>query len=159
MFIIDQSFQEITMKFKLLSCIFVCLFFSILSNKSYAIETADESKKEYEFVGRHFVASYYGCDVVALSNFRELKEIIKKASMAAGAQVLGESDYVFPPSGYTMVALLSESHASIHTYPEKQSCFVDLFTCGVNCSAEKFDEVLRDYLKPTSSSREFLVRK
>ena len=58
-----------------------------------------------------------------------------------------------------MVLLLSESHASIHTYPEYNSCFVDLFTCGQKCSAEKFDMYLREYLKPKQTDSRIQVRK
>jgi S-adenosylmethionine/arginine decarboxylase-like enzyme len=58
----------------------------------------------------------------------------------------------------TMVFLLSESHASIHTYPEHGACFVDLFTCGNKCSGEKFDQALREYLKPAHVTARVLIR-
>jgi S-adenosylmethionine/arginine decarboxylase-like enzyme len=58
----------------------------------------------------------------------------------------------------TAVLLLAESHASIHTYPEHQACFVDLFTCGRACSAERFDAVLRQYLRPASVQRRTMLR-
>ena len=38
----------------------------------------------------------------------------------------------FEPQGITAVALLSESHISIHTWPEDGSCAVDVYTCGSN---------------------------
>ena len=38
----------------------------------------------------------------------------------------------FEPQGITAVALLSESHISIHTWPEDSSCAVDVYTCGDN---------------------------
>ena len=107
-----------------------------------------EQPVEYQFIGRHFLASYYGCDEQALRDIHKLPEVMKEGVAASGATLLDASLYIFPPDGMTMVLLLSESHASIHTYPEHGSCFVDFFTCGTSCSAEKFDEVLRDYLKP-----------
>ena len=39
----------------------------------------------------------------------------------------------FLPSGFSAVLLLSESHTSVHTYPEKNALFADAFTCGTNC--------------------------
>lgn len=73
---------------------------------------------------------------------------MNRAVKASGATVLNATAHVFPPNGLTAVYLLSESHASIHTYPEHRACFVDLFTCGDHCSADKFHEELQSYLKP-----------
>ena len=41
----------------------------------------------------------------------------------------------FEPHGVTMIAVLSESHASFHTFPETGDIFVGLFTCG-HCDPE-----------------------
>ena len=39
-------------------------------------------------------------------------------------------DKRFEPHGVTVLALLAESHASIHSYPERGAMFVDVFTGG-----------------------------
>lgn len=103
---------------------------------------------EYQFVGRHLMASYKACDHQALINIDGLKRAMLEAVNASGAHLLDSCDYVFAGNGVTSVLLLSESHASIHTYPEYNSCFVDIFTCGTKCSQEQFHEVLKKYLKP-----------
>jgi S-adenosylmethionine/arginine decarboxylase-like enzyme len=59
----------------------------------------------------------------------------------------------------TGLALLCESHASIHTYPEHNACFVDLFTCGENCDWEKFESVMVSFLEPLKIEIEIKVRK
>lgn len=47
------------------------------------------------------------------------------------AEILDESFHKFPgEGGYTYLALLSTSHFSIHTWPEKNCCAVDMFSCG-----------------------------
>lgn len=102
----------------------------------------------HPFAGRHLVVSYLGCDVGALSDHRGLVSAMRSAVKASGAELLKTSEHVFSEGGFTAVMLLSESHASVHTYPEFAACFVDLFTCGYNCKGEKFDEVLRAYLRP-----------
>lgn len=104
--------------------------------------------EEYQFKGKHFMASYLDCDEEAMENIEALKEAFAEAARASHATILETSFYKFDPSGLTMVLLLSESHASIHTYPEHHACFVDLFTCGDKCSSSEFDAVLRRYLKP-----------
>jgi len=113
----------------------------------------------FQFVGRHLIAQYYDCDPSALENVKMVSQKMREAVKASGAHLLKESEYFFPPNAMTMVLLLSESHASIHTYPEHRACFVDLFTCGVTCSAEKFDAVLRDYLKPGRVESNIIARK
>lgn len=103
---------------------------------------------QYQFFGRHMIAQYYDCDMDALNNIQKLKEVMKIATQASGAQILQSVEHSFDPAGFTMVLLLSESHASIHTYPEHRSCFIDFFTCGHHCSAEKFEAILRNWLSP-----------
>ena len=44
--------------------------------------------------------------------------------------LLDISAHKFQPQGVTIVALLSESHISIHTWPENGSAALDVFTCG-----------------------------
>src|SRR5205807_611048 len=100
------------------------------------------AEEVFEFKGSHFIASYLDCDQAALTDVDALTSAMEDAARASGATILKTAAHVFPPNGLTMVILLSESHASIHTYPEFGACFVDLFTCGTKCSAQKFHEVL-----------------
>lgn len=134
-----------------------CCLYLLLCLGFLGLELSAE-ESNYEFSGRHFVASYTGCDHAALSNIDALKKAFLGAVCESGATLLESVDYVFPPEGLTMVALLSESHASIHTYPEHDACFVDLFTCGTRCQAEKFDEALQRYLQPKDVSHKILIR-
>jgi S-adenosylmethionine decarboxylase len=114
--------------------------------------------EEFLFRGKHFIASYLDCNPEALADCQELIQVIDQAVHASGATILNQSHYLFPPNGLTIVYLLSESHASLHTYPEHGSCFVDLFTCGDHCSSEKFDQVLREYLQPKTVNARLLIR-
>ncbi len=133
--------------------IFCCLVFSI----AYATDNQQESSP-YQFKGVHFLVSYCDCDSQALSDVEGLTVAMNCAVEQCGATILDRCSWVFPPNGLTMVFLLSESHASIHTYPEHDACFVDLFTCGENCSAEKFDAAMRAYLKPKYVNQRTLIR-
>ena len=120
--------------------------------------SSDIATVDFEFVGRHMMASYVGCDPDALRDFDALEMAMQQAVEASGATLLTSARHVFPPDGLTIVMLLSESHASIHTYPEHNSCFVDLFTCGLDCRAEEFDAMLRDYLRPAESNATTWIR-
>jgi len=112
----------------------------------------------FDFVGRHFLASYLDCDPAALRNHAGLRKALRDAVLAAGATIMGATEHIYQPQGYTLVLMLSESHTSIHTYPEHNACFVDLFTCGTACHPEPFDAVLREYLRPASCEVKVLLR-
>ena len=113
---------------------------------------------QYEFKGNHFIASYLDCNFAALTDIKGLKKAMETAVLSSGATILNMVDHQFDPNGYTSAYILSESHATIHTYPEHKSCFVDLFTCGDHCSYEKFDHVLCQYLNPKSVKYEVIKR-
>lgn len=120
--------------------------------------SVDNLARHYEYYGRHLMANYVGCDPAAIADNAGLKAVLESAVKAAGATLLNSVDYAFTPQGMTAVMLLSESHASIHVYPEHLACFVDLFTCGRGCSVQKFDETLREYLRPQHVQRRTLLR-
>ena len=46
------------------------------------------------------------------------------------APYLDISSHKFDPHGVTAIALLAESHISIHTWPENGMAVCDVFTCG-----------------------------
>ncbi len=116
------------------------------------------SAEEHQFAGRHLLSSYLDCDASVLSNVGNLLAAMTSAVEASGATLLKTSYHVFPEGGMTAVMLLSESHASIHTYPEHKACFVDIFTCGDTCRPEEFDRVLQDILRPAQVARKILTR-
>lgn len=122
------------------------------------IGNLDSEDLTYNFFGKHFLASYMDCDTAALSDIDGLIAAMDAAVRASGATILAKTPYIFPPDGLTLVYLLSESHASLHTYPEHGACFVDLFTCGDHCSAEKFDKIFRAYLKPKKVNARLFLR-
>ena len=117
-----------------------------------------KTEEQYLFEGIHYLASYKECNKARLCDCEEVCQVLLRAVEASGACVLDYSSYVFPPNGFTMVVLLSESHASIHTYPEWGACFVDLFTCGTHCSYQDFEKVLEEYLEPGRFESRIMTR-
>lgn len=63
--------------------------------------------------------------------------VIKSAADIAKSSLLREVSFKFNPQGVTALALLAESHISIHTWPERGYAAVDIFTCGDHCEPEK----------------------
>ena len=64
---------------------------------------------------------------------------IYKIAKAASVTVLEISKYKFEPQGFTILALLAESHISFHTFPEKGIISFDFFTCGKISPSIVFD--------------------
>ena len=58
------------------------------------------------------------------------EKIIYEIAKAAEVTILNISKYKFEPQGFTILALLAESHISFHTFPEKGIISFDFFTCG-----------------------------
>jgi spermidine synthase len=58
------------------------------------------------------------------------EKIINDIAKAAKVTILNISKYKFEPQGFTILALLAESHISFHTFPEKGIISFDFFTCG-----------------------------
>lgn len=137
------------MRSRFLMPFFVCILLYVVPSQ------ADEL---YDFMGHHLVTSYMGCDQKSLIDLEMLELVMEEAVKASGATILSSSKYIFPENGLTMVFLLSESHASIHTYPEHGACFIDLFTCGDTCDEKKFESVLLEYLQPSQINRKLLHR-
>jgi len=121
-------------------------------------KSSTENGSSYRFEGQHLLASYSACNPERLTDIEGLLDAFKKATVAAGATILAENHHLFPPQGLTALLLLSESHASLHTYPEHGSCFADLFTCGANCNPEIFHQLMQDYLKPQQVQGKTILR-
>ncbi len=81
-------------------------------------------------LGRHILAEIYECDVDVLDDIRELQSILTEAAERSGAEVIDSSFRKFDPYGVSGVVIISESHLTIHTWPEYGYAAVDLFTCG-----------------------------
>lgn len=112
----------------------------------------------YDFAGRHLVASFLNCDLKRLLDTKGLLEAMHASITNCGATLLSSQHHLFENGGVTAVMLLSESHASIHTYPEHGACFVDIFTCGSTCDPHKFDVTLRSYLLPAVVASQTIFR-
>ncbi|ADL07919.1 adenosylmethionine decarboxylase [Thermosediminibacter oceani] len=97
-------------------------------------------------LGRHILAEIYDCDPNVLNDRDLIEEIMVKAALEAGAEVREVAFHKFSPQGVSGVVVISESHLTVHTWPELGYAAVDVFTCGdkvnpwdaCNYIAEKF---------------------
>lgn len=103
---------------------------------------------DYEFDGRHVIADLYDVSDDAISNEELILAGLLAGIARSGATVCGMQSKRFEPAGLTAVYLLSESHVSVHTYPEQNALFLDAFTCGQRCQPEEIVKALVDALGP-----------
>ena len=96
---------------------------------------------------KHFLLELYKCDYEKLNDESFLRCTLNRASKLANATVLNLISNKFEPHGVTAIALLAESHISIHTWPESKYSAVDIFTCGQNMVPELASQYLIEALK------------
>lgn len=99
--------------------------------------------------GRHVTMDLREVDFDKLNDPTFLRDAMLEAADRCGATVVGENFIQFSPQGVTGVLVLSESHLSIHTYPEEGFAAVDCYTCGYTVDPE----VACDYLKEVLGGR------
>ena len=100
--------------------------------KKIDIDAEQGNDNLYDFLGVHLLLELYGCNREKLNDELYLRCQLNAAAKLANASVLNIMSNKFEPFGVTAIALLAESHLSIHTWPESQYSAIDIFTCGRN---------------------------
>ena len=81
-------------------------------------------------LGSHILIEAYDCDPEILDDIEVVEETMVDAALKAGAEVREVAFHKFSPQGVSGVVVISESHLSVHTWPEFGYAAVDVFTCG-----------------------------
>ncbi|MBO8162212.1 MAG: adenosylmethionine decarboxylase [Brevibacillus sp.] len=113
---------------------------------------------EYSTFGRHVAIDTWGVQFDLLNDAEFLKRQMVEAAEACGATVLGVQAKQFSPQGATVLVLLSESHLSIHTYPERGFAALDCYTCGETVDPQIAIDYLISVLKPEKVYAKKLIR-
>ncbi len=113
---------------------------------------------EYSTFGRHVAMDAWGVKFEHLNDVDSLKEHMIQAAKACGATILSTQAQKFDPQGVTVLVMLSESHLSIHTYPEKGFAALDCYTCGYTVDPMVAIQYMLDVLKPTRTDSKVLKR-
>ena len=83
------------------------------------------------------------------------ESVIHKIAKAAEVTVLEISKHKFEPQGFTILALLAESHISFHTFPEKGIISFDFFTCGKVSPSIALEIVKKEFKHKRIVKKEF----
>ena len=93
-------------------------------------------------VGEHITLDIIGTKKEYSPSFYE--KLVYKIAKKAKVTVLEIAKYKFEPQGFTLVALLAESHISFHTFPEKGIISFDFFTCAKISPAVALDVIKKE---------------
>ena len=79
---------------------------------------------------RHCILELWGCHEAFLVDRHFIEKVMVNVALETGAEVRETTFHAFTPQGVSGVVIISESHLSIHTFPEHGYAGVDIFTCG-----------------------------
>ena len=119
----------------------------------------DEDRKDFfierdgvRYAGNHLIIDLFGAK--RLDDLNHVEDTLKKCVDTAGASLLHIHLHHFTPNGgVSGVAVLSESHISIHSWPEADYAALDVFMCG-----EARPELCVDVLRDAFEAREVVVK-
>ena len=127
-------------------------------SKNNPILRTFSNDEELSHQSKHLLLELYRCDYEKLNDESFLRCTLNRASKLAKATVLNLISNKFEPQGVTAIALLAESHISIHTWPESNYSAVDIFTCGQNMLPELASQYLIEALKAEEHFLRVIVR-
>jgi S-adenosylmethionine decarboxylase len=98
--------------------------------------------------GSHVLLDFWGAQ--GLSDIHFIEKAMRSAAGVCGATVIDVHLHSFGAGqGVTGVAILAESHISIHTWPETGFAALDIFVCG-QCNVDLAVQELRAVFQPAS---------
>jgi S-adenosylmethionine decarboxylase len=101
----------------------------------------------YGTFGRHVIAELKEAQPGILNDAQLVANALIDASVEAGATVMAHEVVEFQPQGCSVVVVLSESHVTIHTFPEHRYASFDAYTCGEKADPHAILQGVIDRLK------------
>ena len=96
-----------------------------------------QKHQEINSLGRHYFIDITNVPENMINDHELFKSKCSELLEEFQMKILGVNEHEFQPHGYTLLYLLSESHLSLHSWPEYNTLKMDLFTC----SSKKLDNV------------------
>ncbi len=98
--------------------------------------------------GTHLVATIKPAGAALINDYGAFREKINQLIRQFSLNKLGEVYHNFQPAGFTAVICLSESHISIHTWPEHSLANLDIYLSNYQRSNDNtvvsiFEEILQ----------------
>jgi len=109
-------------------------------------------------LGYHLILELEGCPSAVLDDEETVRTLMTRAVAVSGATMIQPFFHRFSPQGVSGVVIISESHFSIHTWPEYGYAAIDIFTCGDQIDMEIAAETLRSGFRARRLQKMLLTR-
>ncbi len=107
-----------------------------------------QKQTAYKVYGKHVYGNLVGCrNKEALTDVETLKEIVVEAARRGNMTVLDTKAWKIG-DGISIVAIILESHITVHTWPEYSFATVDVYSCGEHTDPEAAFEYIVKALAP-----------
>lgn len=108
---------------------------------------------EHKSAGKHMICDFKEIkNIDLLNNSEELNFLLKKICIENEFQILNENIHIFKPIGCSILYLLSESHLSIHTFPEKNHISFDIYTCRQYVDNKVYEDIFKKLINHLDAS-------
>ncbi|HIH90061.1 TPA: adenosylmethionine decarboxylase [Desulfurococcaceae archaeon] len=108
-----------------------------------ALNLTDKGAK-VKVYGKHYYGNLYGCNVEKLKDEEYLRDLVVEAAKVGNMTLLDVKSWKMG-EGVSVVAIVLESHITIHTWPEFAFATVDVYSCGSHTDPRKaFEFIVRN---------------
>ena len=107
----------------------------------------------YKSSGKHMICDFKNIkNNKLLNSLDDIKSILNNICIDNNFTILNTSEYLFDPIGCSIIFLLSESHISIHTFPEKNHMSFDIYTCRQYTNNDEYLKIFNYLLGKLNAS-------
>lgn len=107
--------------------------------------------KEHQTGGIHLTLDIWGANkeklVVNPSSVIKIQDELLKIIENLGSTSINHDSVIFDNGSYSLYFLLTESHFSVHTWPEHNYISIDFYTCVCDTDMNKATELLMEYFE------------
>ena len=99
-----------------------------------------------KYSGYHLVIDLFGCNFNQLEDTEYIIEMLEKLAEILDTTIITKAFHKFHPQGFSGALIISESHITIHIWPEDGYIGIDIFTCSKCFDSEKVVAYLKENL-------------
>ncbi len=96
-------------------------------------------------LGKHVTIECYNCDTKVLNDSAQLERVCLETVRRSGATIMSSHFHYYAPQGISGVIIISESHFTVHTWPEYKYAACDFFSCSDSIDIQRALDSLKEF--------------